>query len=277
MYPTIFNLGTLHLGPIHLPIAVHSYGLMMALAFLTCMYMGQREFKRKGLDPWLASSIILWGALGGIVGAKLYSALQDGSLSVRELFSNSGLVWYGGLIGGIGAAIWVIRRSAHPLLPTLDALAPLLLLGYGIGRIGCFLSGDGDYGPPSDLPWAMSFPKGTRPTSVAVHPTPLYEFGLSLVAFALLWSVRKKKEQTAGWLLGAGLVLAGVERFISEFWRTSERVIAGLTTAQLISIVLAIVGGWIIYRITQTSPNSAEGLDTSTSHISGRRKRSNRQ
>ena len=248
----------------------------MAIAFLTSMYMGQREFKRKGLDPRLASSIILWGALGGVVGAKLYSSLQDGSLSIRELFSNSGLVWYGGLIGGLAVAIWVIHRSSNPLLPTLDALAPLLLLGYGIGRIGCFLSGDGDYGPPSDLPWAMSFPKGTVPINVPVHPTPLYEFGLCLVGFALLWSIRKKKEVTAGWLLGAGLILAGIERFISEFWRTSERVIAGLTTAQLISIVLAIVGSWIIYRTTQESSDS-EGASAPTSHISGRRKRANRR
>lgn len=277
MYPTIFDLGTLHLGPIHLPIAVHSYGLMMALAFLTCMYMGQREFKRKGLEPRLASSIILWGALGGIIGAKLYSSLQDGSLSFRELFSNSGLVWYGGLIGGLGAAIWVIHRSSAPLLPTLDALAPLLLLGYGIGRIGCFLSGDGDYGPPSDLPWAMSFPKGTVPINVPVHPTPLYEFGLSVVGFALLWRVRKEKEETAGWLVGAGLIAAGIERFLAEFWRTSERVIAGLTTAQLISIGLVIVGSWIIYETTRRSSSTADGTGTPTSHVAGRRKRANRQ
>ena len=276
MYPTIFHLGTLHLGPIHIPIAVHSYGLMMALAFLISMYMGQREFKRKGLEPRLASSIILWGALGGIIGAKLYSSLQDGSLSFRELFSNSGLVWYGGLIGGLGAAIWVIHRSSSPFLPTLDALAPLLLLGYGIGRIGCFLAGDGDYGPPSDLPWAIPFPKGTVPITVPVHPTPLYEFGLSLVGFALLWSIRKKKEGIAGWVVGAGLVAAGIERFVAEFWRTSERIITGLTTAQLISIALVIVGSWIIYGTTKRSSGPIEDVRISTSAISGRRKRANR-
>ena len=276
MYPTIFDLGTLHLGPIHLPIEVHSYGLMMALAFLTCMYMGQLEFKRKGLEPRLASTIILWGALGGIIGAKLYSSLQDGSLSFRELFSNSGLVWYGGLIGGLAAAIWVIHRSPSPLLPTLDALAPLLLLGYGIGRIGCFLAGDGDYGPKSDLPWAMSFPKGTVAINVRVHPTPLYEFALSLVGFALLWSIRKKKEEIAGWLVGAGLVAAGIERFIAEFWRRSESVIAGLTTAQLISIALAIVGSWIIYGIARRSSRPVAEAAGPTPHIAGKRKRVSR-
>ena len=276
MYPTIFELPTQHLGPIHLPIAVHSYGLMMALAFLTCMYMGQREFKRKGLEPRLASSIILWGALGGIIGAKLYSSLQDGGLSIRELFSNSGLVWYGGLIGGLAAAIWIIHRSSSPLLPTLDALAPLLLLGYGIGRIGCFLSGDGDYGPPSDLPWAMSFPKGTVPIAVPVHPTPLYEFGLSVVGFALLWSIRQRKEGIAGWMVGASLIAAGAERFIAEFWRTSERVIPGLTTAQLISVVLVIAGSWIIYGTTQRSSGAVEEVRIPTPPTSGRRKRASR-
>lgn len=276
MYPTILELPTLHLGPIHLPLAVHSYGLMMALAFLSCMYMGQREFKRKGLEPRLASSIILWGALGGIVGAKLYSSLQDGSLSFRELFSNSGLVWYGGLIGGLAAAIWVIHRSSSPLLPTLDALAPLLLLGYGIGRIGCFLAGDGDYGPPSNLPWAMPFPRGTKPVNVPVHPTPLYEFGLSLVGFALLWSFRKKKEGTAGWLVGAGLIAAGIERFITEFWRTSDRVIAGLSTAQVISMLLVIVGSWIIYGTIRRSSGPVEEVRAPTSPISGKRRRASR-
>ena len=276
MYPTIFDVGTLHFGPIHLPIAVHSYGLMMALAFLTCMYLGQREFKRKKLDPRVASSIALWGALGGIVGAKLYSALQDGSLSVRELFSNSGLVWYGGLIGGVVAALWVIYRSSNPLLPTLDAIAPLLLLGYGIGRIGCFLAGDGDYGPPSTVPWAMSFPKGTVPTNVPVHPTPLYELGMSLIAFALLWSVRKRKEETLGWMVGGSLILAGIERLLAEFWRNNDRIIAGLTGAQLLSILLVVAGGWFIYWMARRSSSPMEVLSAPTSPPSRKRRRNKR-
>ena len=276
MHPTIFDLGTLHFGPIHLPIAIHSYGLMMAVAFLTCMYLGQREFKRKELDPRVASSIALWGALGGIIGAKLYSALQDGSLSVTELFSNSGLVWYGGLIGGAAAALWVIYRSSNSLLPTLDAVAPLLLLGYGIGRIGCFLAGDGDYGPPSDVPWAMSFPKGTVPTNVPVHPTPLYELGMSLVGFALLWSIRKRKEEIPGWLVGGAFVLAGIERLLAEFWRNNDHVIAELTTAQLLSILLVIVGGWFIHWITHRASSPVEPVSVPTSPYVRRHKRGKR-
>ena len=276
MYPTIFDIGTLRLGPIYLPIAIHSYGLMMAVAFLSCMFLGQREFKRKGLDPKLASTVILWGALGGIIGAKLYSALQDGSLSMRELFSNTGLVWYGGLIGGVIAALWVVYRSPNPLFPTFDVLAPLLLLGYGIGRIGCFLAGDGDYGPPSNLPWAMSFPKGTVPTNVAVHPTPLYETALSFVGFMLLWSIRKRKEDTPGWLVGAALILLGIERFLAEFWRTNERTITGLTTAQLLSVLMAIVGGCFIYLVLRRSANFVQVGDTSVPFSAGKSKRTKR-
>ena len=122
----------------------------------------------------------------------------------------------------------------------------------------------------------MPFPRGTVPINVPVHPTPLYEFGLSLVGFALLWSIRKKKEGIAGWLVGAGLVAAGVERFIAEFWRTSERVIAGLTTAQLISIALAIVGSWIIYGTARRSSSPVEEVGVRASHVAGRRKRVSR-
>ncbi len=276
MYPTIFDIGTLRLGPIYLPIAIHSYGLMMAVAFLSCMFLGQREFKRKGLDPKLSSTVILWGALGGIIGAKLYSALQDGSLSMRELFSNTGLVWYGGLIGGVIAALWVVYRSPNPLFPTFDVLAPLLLLGYGIGRIGCFLAGDGDYGPPSNLPWAMSFPKGTVPTNVAVHPTPLYETALSFVGFMLLWSIRKRKEDTPGWLVGAALILLGIERFLAEFWRTNERTITGLTTAQLLSVLMAIVGSCFIYLVLRRSANFVQAGDASVPFSAGKSKRTKR-
>ena len=138
MYPTIINLGSIPLGPIDIPLAIHSYGLMLASAFLTVMFIAQRELARKQLDSQLASSVVFASAVGGIVGAKLYAAFEDGSFSVSELFSTSGLVWYGGMIGGAAAAFFVLHRSASPTLPVLDAFAPLFLLGYGIGRIGCF-------------------------------------------------------------------------------------------------------------------------------------------
>ena len=238
MYPTLIDFG---------PFGIHSYGLMLASAFITVVFMLQRELKRRGFVSEVASSIVMAAGIGGVVGAKLYSAVQDGQLRFDELFSTSGLVWYGGLIGGSLAASLYILRSPNPYLPTIDAIGPTLLLGYGIGRIGCFLAGDGDYGPPSDLPWAMAFPNGTVPTDVPVHPTPLYETLISFAFFAILWKQRRRMEETPGVLFGASLILLGIERFIVEFWRINPRIYAGLSTAQLFSIFLVIFGIGFIF------------------------------
>ena len=240
MYPTIVDFG---------PVGIHSYGLMLATAFITAVFLIQFDLKRRGFIPELASMIVMAAAIGGIVGAKLYSALLDGQLTFQEIFSTSGLVWYGGLIGGcLGVAIVVIR-SPNPTLPTIDVVGPTVVLGYGIGRIGCFLAGDGDYGPPSDLPWAMAFPNGTVPTDIPVHPTPIYETLMAVTFFAILWSQRRKFEQTPGVIFGASLVLLGVERFIAEFWRLTPRVLGWMTAAQLISIIAFVVGiAFILWR-----------------------------
>ena len=233
MYPTIVDFG---------PIGIHSYGLMLATAFITVVFVIQAELKRRGFVPELASTIVMAAAIGGIVGAKIYSALLDGQITFQELFSTSGLVWYGGFIGGCLAVIIVVLRSPNPFLPTIDIVGPTVILGYGIGRIGCLLAGDGDYGPPSDLPWAMAFPNGTVPTDVPVHPTPIYETLMSCAFFGILWSQRRKFEATPGALFGASLVALGVERFIAEFWRITPRVLGWMTAAQFFSIAAFILG-----------------------------------
>ena len=150
MYPTIIDFG---------PVGIHSYGLMLATAFITSVFVIQYELKRRGFVPDVAATIVVAAAIGGIVGAKIYAALLDGRITLSELISTSGLVWYGGFIGGFLGILIVIVRSPNPTLATIDIIGPTLLLGYGIGRIGCLLAGDGDYGPPSDLPWAMAFPE----------------------------------------------------------------------------------------------------------------------
>ena len=142
MYPTLIDFG---------PIAVHSFGLMMALGFLAVLLISQRDLARKGLDPRPTSSIIFAAAVGGIIGAKLYSALQDGRIELAELISNTGLVWYGGVIGALAAVLFVIHRSPNPILPTIDTIGMATLLGYGIGRIGCFLAGRWGLRPPLRL------------------------------------------------------------------------------------------------------------------------------
>ena len=233
MYPTLVDFG---------PIGIHSYGLMLATAFITVVFVLQYELKRRGFVAEQASTIVMAAALGGIVGAKLYSALLDGSLNIRELFSTSGLVWYGGLIGGCLAVTIVILRSPNPFFATVDIVGPTVILGYGIGRIGCLLAGDGDYGPPSDLPWAMAFPNGTVPTDVPVHPTPIYESLMSFAFFGILWSQRHRFVNVPGTTFGISLMLLGVERFIAEFWRLTPRVLGWMSAAQIFSIVAFIVG-----------------------------------
>ena len=264
MYPTLIDFG---------PIAIHSFGLMMALGFLAVLLVSQRELARKGLDPRPTSSIIFAAAVGGVVGAKLYSALQDGRIEIAELISSGGLVWYGGLIGGLAAVLFVIHRSPNPILPTIDTIGMATLFGHGIGRIGCFLSGDGDYGPPSDLPWAMAFPNGTVPTDVPVHPTPLYETGMLWIGFGLLWSIRKQKEGTPGWLLGGAFILVGIERFIAEFFRLNQPVLFGLTEAQLTSVLMAISGFFLIYWITHRSAATEEEAAPTPASVPKRKRR----
>ena len=254
MYPTIVDFGQVwifgHVG-------IHSYGLMLATAFITSVFVIQYELKRRGFVPDVAATIVVAAAIGGIIGAKIYSALLDGQITFQELFSTSGLVWYGGFIGGCLGVLIVVVRSPNPTLATIDIIGPTLLLGYGIGRIGCFLAGDGDYGPPSDLPWAMAFPNGTVPTDVPVHPTPVYETLISVTFFGILWSQRRKWEVVPGILFGASLILLGVERFFAEFWRITPRVLGWMTAAQLFSIGAFIVGIILIFWAHSRPPVEA--------------------
>ncbi len=249
MYPTIVDFG---------PIGIHSYGLMLATAFITSVFVIQHELKRRGFVPDLAATIVVAAAVGGIVGAKIYAALLDGQITFTELFSTSGLVWYGGFIGGCLGVLFVVVRSPNPTLATIDIVGPVVLLGYGIGRIGCLLAGDGDYGPPSDVPWAMAFPNGTVPTDVPVHPTPIYETLMSFTLFGVLWSQRLKWESFQGALFGMSLILLGVERFIAEFWRITPRVLGWMTAAQIFSIVAFIVGIVIVFWARSRPPVVAE-------------------
>ncbi|RKU18185.1 diacylglyceryl transferase [Candidatus Poribacteria bacterium] len=254
MYPTIIDFG--HVGNFG-PIGIHSYGLMLATAFITSTFVIQHELKRRGFVSDVAGTIAIAAAAGGIVGAKIYAALLDGEFTLEELFSTSGLVWYGGFIGGCLGVYIVVHLSPNPTLATIDIIGPTLLLGYGIGRIGCLLAGDGDYGPPSDLPWAMAFPNGTVPTDVPVHPTPIYETLVSFTFFGILWSQRRKLEDIPGVLFGASLILLGVERFFMEFWRTTPRVWGWMTGAQLFSIVAFIVGIVLIFWARSRPPIEA--------------------
>ena len=199
------------------------------------------DLRQRGLDPSNAVEIVLAAAIGGFIGARVYYVVEHWGERGEGLISGSGLVWYGGVAGGVIAVILVALWRRIPL-----AAAPLAL-AYVIGRIGCQLAGDGDYGRATDLPWGMAYPDGTVPTTQIVHPTPVYESIAMLVVFWVLWRMRGRL--TAPWsLFGLYLVLGGIERLLVEFVRATPVAFAGLTNAQLISVALIIIGVPLVWR-----------------------------
>src|SRR4051812_35639693 len=234
----------IHLGPITL----QTFGIMFALGFIAAGAVLGRRLKELGKPTDWAYEMIIVALVGGLVGARLNFVIQNYD-SVKHdllgnLFSGSGLVWYGGAIGGaIGVALWAWRRGMFNAA-LLDLCAAPLALGYAIGRIGCQVSGDGDYGKAWSGPWAMAYPHGTKPIDQTVQPTPIYEtLTMGLVAY-LLWRLRDRFQ--TGVLFAIYLVLAGTERFLVEFIRRNDHVLLGLTQAQLISVAMIAAGaGWM--------------------------------
>jgi phosphatidylglycerol---prolipoprotein diacylglyceryl transferase len=241
MYPEI------HLGPL----TAQTFGLMFALAFLAAGALIAKRLREIGKPFDWAYEICLAGLVGGFLGSRLYFLVQNyDSVSddlLGSLFSGSGLVWYGGLVGGALAVLLWARYRGFLGLALLDLTAPALALGYAIGRIGCQLSGDGDYGRPWDGPWAMAYPDGTEPTDSTVHPTPIYETLAMGFGAWLLWQLRDRFRP--GVLFALYLLYAGAERFLVEFVRRNGDVAVGLTSAQLESLAMMIGGAIWIYAV----------------------------
>jgi phosphatidylglycerol---prolipoprotein diacylglyceryl transferase len=239
------------------PVTLQTFGLCFALAFIGAGALVWKRLEELGKPPDWAYEMGFAALIGGLVGSRLdfilqnYDEVDDDLLG--NIFSGSGLVWFGGLVGGaIGVLLWAWWRG-YLGVALLDLCAPALALGYAIGRIGCQLSGDGDYGQPWDGPWAMAYPDGTVPTEEEVHPTPVYEtLAMGLVAF-VLWRLRDRL--TGGRLFALYLVLAGLERLLVEFIRRNEDVALGLTQAQLISIAMILAGAiWLAAKRTSQPP-----------------------
>jgi phosphatidylglycerol:prolipoprotein diacylglycerol transferase len=235
----------LHLGPLTL----QTFGIAFAFAFLAAGALVAKRLGELGKPRDWAYEIGFAALIGGVVGSRVYFVVQNydsvkGDL-LGSLFGGSGLIWYGGVAGGaLGVLVWAWYRD-FLRLALLDLAAPALALGYAIGRIGCQLSGDGDYGKPWNGPWAMSYPHGTVPTDRTVHPTPIYEtLAMGLGAW-ILWQLRDRFR--AGVLFALYLLYAGVERFLVEFIRRNQHVVLGLTAAQLESLgMIALGAAWML-------------------------------
>ena len=233
------------------PLTLQTFGLMFAASFIVSGWIVHMRLGDIGKPPDWAYEMVFAALIGGLIGARLYF-LVDNYESVKDdllgsIFSGSGLTWYGGALGGaLGVILWAWWRRFLNLW-LLDTAAPALAAGYAVGRIGCQLSGDGDYGKPWDGPWAMGYPDGTVPTppGVTVHPTPIYETLVMGLGAWILWRLRDRFR--LGILFAIYLIYAGAERFLVEFLRRNDDVFLGLTQAQLESAAM-VVGGivWIL-------------------------------
>ena len=234
----------IHLGPLDL----QTFGICFAFAFLASGAVLARRLHELGKPPDWAYEFVFAALIGGLVGSRVDFLIQNwdevsGDL-LGNVFSGSGLVWFGGLVGGaLGVILWA-RWRGWLGLQMLDVAAVPLAIGYAVGRVGCQLSGDGDYGQASDLPWAMAYPEGTVPTAEEVHPTPVYETLAMGVGGVVLWALRDRF--APGVLFGLYLIFAGAERFLIEFIRRNDSVAAGLTLAQLISLAMLAGGAALV-------------------------------
>ncbi len=240
-------------------VTLQTFGLCLGLAFVVCGILNARYLQEIGKPVDWAYEFIFAALIGGIAGARLWWIGENwddakGDL-LGSLFSGSGLVFFGGAIGG---AIAVLAWSWHRGFMegrTFDMGAAPLAAGYAIGRIGCQLAGDGDYGIPWDGPWAMAYPNGTVPTDVPVHPTPIYETIVMGGVTVLLWHWRHRFRP--GNLFALWAVLAGLERFLVEFIRRNEEIVAGLTQPQLIALAMMLGGGAWLATHSGLAPRAA--------------------
>jgi phosphatidylglycerol---prolipoprotein diacylglyceryl transferase len=250
-----------------LGVSIKTFGVVFALAFLACGALVARRLRELDKPADWAYEIVFAALGGGVIGARSYFVIQNYSEVkhhlVGTIFSGSGLVWYGGAIGGAIAVVAWMRWRGALQLRMFDMCATALALGYGIGRIGCQVSGDGDYGIRSSLPWAMGYPHGTLPTppGVTVQPTPIYEtVAMCLVAY-LLWQLRDRVRP--GVVFALYLVLSGFERFLVEFIRRNKEVLVGLTAPQVESVVLLMIG--LVWLALMAHAGGLGGLRARTS------------
>lgn len=238
MYPFI-HLGHFEIG---------TFGLMLWLAAVTGCWVLYKNFQRKGVEAD-AINVTALVTVAGIAGAKLWHVLETPQLLMQHpmelLLDRAGFAWFGGLVAAILVLMWQGRVAKTGALGMLDLAAPAAAVGYGVGRLGCLLSGDGDYGIPTSLPWGVSFPHGLVPTMQKVQPTPVYELIAALAIAYYLWR-RARVDKPLGLITGEYLVWTGLARFLVEFVRINPRIYWGMSNAQVASLGSIVAGCLLI-------------------------------
>lgn len=251
MYPELLHIG---------PLTIYTYGFMMATAFLVCYLIIRYELKKIGVHPDVGANIVFWAAIGGILGAKLFYLIEYFPDLIRDpagmIFSGAGLVFHGGLIGGTAAVVIYLRHEKKDIGIYADIIGPVLLIGQGIGRIGCFFAGC-CHGKACDLRWAVTFPNASPPADYPVHPTQLYETLINVTLFFILTKAIRPRTTRKGTTFSLFLVLAGAERFLLEFIRVNPKAALGLTSAQFTSAGLIVLGLVILFFFTQPKERTA--------------------
>lgn len=239
MIPELFTIFGLSISP---------FGVTMALAFLVGSWITAVRMREEGLDPELATTLLVYVMLGGIAGSKLYYAidthLRTGVPFASLLFARDGITWYGGLIVATAVGALGCRIHGVSIRTVMNCTAVAGAVGQAIGRLGCFLVGD-DYGKPTDLPWGVSFPRGAPPTDVPVHPTQIYEILWLLPVAAFLW----KRRHVSPFLFGEYIALNGFGRIFIETLRVNPKVAFGLTEPQIVGVALIVTGvsSWLYF------------------------------
>lgn len=248
MIPEIFSLG---------PIPVNSFGLCIALALLVGISVLTNSFKVNGLNPELAEKYVISAGISGLLGARIwflityYSEIKHDLLGA--IFATSGFVFYGGFIFSAITLYFMAKKDGLKLSSFVDSLGPALALGYAIGRLGCQLSGDGDYGRVADSFFGMSYSTGVIPTpaNVFVYPTPLYESFISILIFIYLFKIEGKDSYKKPYLrFSLYLILMALERFVIEFFRVNYKALGMFSEAQVIALILFIIGSvlFLVYK-----------------------------
>jgi len=240
------------------PITLQTFGICFAFGFLAAGALVARRLEETGKPRDWAYEMVFAAIAGGLIGGRIDFILQNWDSAsddfVGTLFGGTGLVWLGGVIGGaIAVCLWA-RWRGFLGVALFDLCAPALAVGNAIGRVGCQLSGDGDYGHATGMPWGMAYPEGTVRTLQEVHPTPIFEtLAMGLIALAL-WQLRDRVKP--GGLFALYLILAGFERLLVEFIRRNDDFVLGLTEAQLISVAMILGGAYWLGRLRGAPPRA---------------------